>query len=274
MPAHVHITPPPLNNHSAGFSLIELAIVLVIIGLLTGGVLLGKNLIRNADLQTVITDFSRYKVAANQFKDKYMALPGDFSEATTLWGKDNAACSGHTGTAATPGTCNGDGNGQLAYTLSAGVTAEIFQFWKQLHLEGLIQGNFSGLSGAGRYDEAIANINAPAAHLANNAVWSITYFSIANTSAWRSNGDYGNALFMGGQVSAGWPYAAILTSREAHAIDSKADDGHASKGEIWAVGFKLCTLADDATGTETDYLDYDLQRNDTVCALAFRHVIQ
>ena len=57
---------------------------------LVGGVLMGRNLIRNADLQAVVTDATRYRSAASQFQDKYLALPGDFNGATAMWGAADA----------------------------------------------------------------------------------------------------------------------------------------------------------------------------------------
>ena len=60
-----------------GFSLVELSIVLVILGLLTGGILAGQSLIRAAELRSISTDYSRYIAAVQAFRDKYFALPGD-----------------------------------------------------------------------------------------------------------------------------------------------------------------------------------------------------
>ena len=87
----------------------------MILGLLVGGVLAGKSLIRAAELRSIITDYNKYQSAVLAFRDKYFALPGDMTNATLFWGKNNAACPGATGTAATPGTCNGDGSGQIEY---------------------------------------------------------------------------------------------------------------------------------------------------------------
>src|SRR5438552_4058186 len=68
------------------FSLVELSIVLVILGLLVGGILSGQSLIRAAELRSVTTEFSRYLAAVQSFKDKYFALPGDMANATAFWG--------------------------------------------------------------------------------------------------------------------------------------------------------------------------------------------
>jgi prepilin-type N-terminal cleavage/methylation domain-containing protein len=65
-----------------GFSLIESAIVLVIMGFLIGSVLKGRDLIESARLKRVISQLNEYRLATNTFLDKYDALPGDFSEAS------------------------------------------------------------------------------------------------------------------------------------------------------------------------------------------------
>lgn len=65
------------------FSLIELAIVLVIVGLLIGGVLKGQELLESARLKTIISQINQYRLATNTFVDRYGALPGDFDKAST-----------------------------------------------------------------------------------------------------------------------------------------------------------------------------------------------
>ena len=77
------------------FSLVELSIVLVILGLLTGGILAGQSLIRAAELRAVTTEYQRYVAAVQTFRDKYMALPGDMPNAIAFWGAAHA----------TPATC-------------------------------------------------------------------------------------------------------------------------------------------------------------------------
>jgi len=68
----------------AGFTLVELSIVLVIIGLLVGGVLAGKNLIHGAEIRRVITDINNYKSATIQFKQQYRYLGQCFLAARDL----------------------------------------------------------------------------------------------------------------------------------------------------------------------------------------------
>src|SRR6266545_6313422 len=87
-----------------GFTLIEIAIVLVIIGLLLGGVLKGQELITSARVRNLISQQDGVKAAYFGFLDRYRALPGDYANASTTITGVGAAC-GTNG--------NGNGNGQI-----------------------------------------------------------------------------------------------------------------------------------------------------------------
>ena len=96
------------------FSLVELSIVLVILGLLVGGILGGQSLIRAAELRSVAVDKDKFTTAINAFRVKYSAIPGDMTNATDYWGTfstDNITCAYdlHPGTQ----TCNGNGNAKV-----------------------------------------------------------------------------------------------------------------------------------------------------------------
>jgi len=79
-------------HKQAGFTLIEIAIVLVIIGLLTGGVLKGQELITNAKVSNTITKMAALKAAVFGFQDRFRALPGDMSNAAALVGNNAVNC--------------------------------------------------------------------------------------------------------------------------------------------------------------------------------------
>ncbi|MEQ1775315.1 MAG: prepilin-type N-terminal cleavage/methylation domain-containing protein, partial [Burkholderiales bacterium] len=87
-----------------GFTLIEIAIVLVIIGLLLGGVLKGQELITSARVRNLISQQDGIKAAYFGFLDRYRALPGDYTAAVTnITGISVAACNAGVG----------NGNGQI-----------------------------------------------------------------------------------------------------------------------------------------------------------------
>lgn len=113
----------------------ELSIVLVILGLLVGGVLAGRSLIRSAELNAVVHEQNQYKAMLNAFQVKYNALPGDISDATHYWGA-KAASSCTSQPADGIRTCDGNGNGQIH-------GLEAVYLWQHLSNAGLVQGQFA-----------------------------------------------------------------------------------------------------------------------------------
>lgn len=78
-----HITQHP----NVGFTLVEMSIVLVIIGLLVGGILVARGLIKAAELRATLSQVNQITAAVNTFKLRYNALPGDLTIAdVTAWG--------------------------------------------------------------------------------------------------------------------------------------------------------------------------------------------
>lgn len=112
-----------------GFTLIEIAIVLVIIGLLLGGVLKGQELITSARVRNLISQQDGIKAAYFGFLDRFRGLPGDYTlAATNIAGVSTAACNGG----------NGDGNGQITTTNNEMVLA-----WEHLSKSGFINGSYT-----------------------------------------------------------------------------------------------------------------------------------
>lgn len=71
--------------HKNGFSLVELSIVLVILGLLVGGVLTGQSLIQSAEMRAQLAQTQEIKSAIMSFRDRYMCLPGDCNNMTAFF---------------------------------------------------------------------------------------------------------------------------------------------------------------------------------------------
>lgn len=129
-----------MKTHSTGFTLIEIAIVLVVIGLLLGGVLKGQELINSAKVKNFANDFRNIPVFLYGYQDKYKALPGD-QRQTTLDGQFPPAGSA---TACAPNEISGpcvQGNGVLNGSWNAsGITDESFVFWQHVRLANLAAG--------------------------------------------------------------------------------------------------------------------------------------
>jgi len=113
----------------SGFTLIELAIVLVIIGWLLGGVLKGQELINSAKVKNMATDFKNVQVYIYGYQDKFKALPGDDGQvATHLKGATVAT----TGTVSN-GVIQGDWDSETG-------TDESVLFWQHVRLANLASG--------------------------------------------------------------------------------------------------------------------------------------
>jgi prepilin-type N-terminal cleavage/methylation domain-containing protein len=167
---------------SQGFSLVELSIVLVIVGLLTGGILMGQSLIRNAEIQSVIKELGKYSDAVVAFRDQYDALPGDLPDAGNYWGLVNATPATCESTASDGTlTCNGNGNGQIFIGIGGIMYSERWHAMIQLKNAGFISGKFNGLAGSGDVAHAVIGQNSPS-FPASKSGMTITTQAVTSTS--------------------------------------------------------------------------------------------
>ena len=297
--------PPSYRN---AFTLIELSIVLVIIGLIVGGVLVGQDLIKAAEVRAQISQIEKYQTAVNTFRGKYDALPGDISAAA-------ASQFGFAPRGQYAG--EGDGNGVLEGVISNApynnygivvATGEPVMFWVDLSAAHLIDGSFSTASstvvpGA---DITASNIDL---YLPQAKIGRGNYLYV-----------YSGSYFNGGYFNLGVNYFGlsavngILASSQdgfigstptipvamAYCIDKKIDDGLPQSGSVmawylngnqfWTDGTNASTTANEPTpntgalagSPSTCYdnganasspMQYSLAQNNGAsanCALSFR----
>jgi prepilin-type N-terminal cleavage/methylation domain-containing protein len=112
------------RSEQSGFTLVEIAIVMVIIGLLVGGVLKGQAMIENAKVKRIAKQGDELRAAVMTFYDKYGQYPGDENLAAVPPGG---------------GDSDGNGNGQITGT-------EAYEVFRDLALTGLISGSYNGTS--------------------------------------------------------------------------------------------------------------------------------
>ena len=218
----------------SGFSLVELSIVLVILGLLTGGILGGQSLIRAAELRSLSSDLSRYSAAYNTFRDKYFAYPGDMTNATAFWGSaggngSDATCNAAI-SAASKAVCNGNGDGAVD---SSGAVQfdERFYVWKELANAGLLEGNFLGRSNSGSGSaSSTPGVDSPALKMSGTVItpaYAPPVLPSDNNREWFDGAYSFNTFFVFG--SSGSP----LKPEEAWNLDTKLDDGMPATGRFF-----------------------------------------
>lgn len=183
-----------------GFTLVEIAIVLVIIGLLLGGILKGQEMITQAKIKNVMADMSGVSAAMYGYQDRYKALPGDDPKADRWTGVVLSATAG-----------NGVVEGKYA---DADNTKESMQFWNHLRLAGFVSGTgaanpFNAVSGKMGVQTGDGSGAAPAGVL----------------------GEAADTRMFGGLIMC----SANLPDKIAISVDSQMDDGDGKKGNIRAM---------------------------------------
>lgn len=205
-----------------GFTLIELSIVLVIIGLLIGGILAGRDMIRTAQLRGQIRQIEQYRTAVHTFKNKYSGLPGDIKG-------QNFGFVTRTGN-----FCDGDNDAIIRSCFNyssipwAGLInlgGESTYFWSDLAKANLINGTYATASGIlASLTTAQIPLYLPAA-------------SIGNNDYIHAFGDGATNFFVLSQII-GTAGASTLTvsnniiAADAFGIDSKMDDGLPVSGNV------------------------------------------
>jgi prepilin-type N-terminal cleavage/methylation domain-containing protein len=190
------------SRKQRGFTLIEIAIVLVIIGLLLGGVLQGQQLIENSRVKSATNDFNGIAAAVFSYQDRYGRLPGDDPGARTARGSSwpRAATSG-------------DGNGVIAITatpFAPAATDEVGYFFQDLRSAGFIAGNPT--------DTGTAALPA-------NPFGGLTTIVTAGVLTDGTNALAGTKVCMGN-----------VSGTAAIALDTQLDDGSSNTGRFRAVG--------------------------------------
>ncbi len=267
------------DKPNSGFTLVELSIVLMVIGLLVSGILVGQDMIRGAELRSIVTDKDRIQTSIMLFKQKYDALPGDMPNATAFWGlmptgtcsQTSVGASGGTGTQ----TCNGNGDGLIEADIIvfvAGANLELLLAWQHLSNAGLIQGQYNGIfSGAWG-----ASGQGPPSNISNSSIWQISNLgSRAISDIDYFEGTHINELRI---LSPGITAAerdAQLTPSEAWNIDKKIDDGLPGLGNMVTYernGAPCNTLDASSTVAIAGTATYNVTNPNKTCRPNFRYL--
>lgn len=220
---------PSSKSKERGFSLVELSIVLMIIGLLVGGVIAGRALIRAAEIRSIATSFSELQIAVKEFQMQYKGLPGDMLDATRYWDAldGNEATCRTLPSDGTKKTCNGDGNGKIYVG-----TNESFRFWQHLANAELISGKYTGIRGSGSTQHAVPGENVPSFKGIPGIGWSFDE-SGGSASVWYwDRADEGNSWVLGTANTMYSTESGAFTLVEAWGVDKKIDDGMPGTGVV------------------------------------------
>jgi prepilin-type N-terminal cleavage/methylation domain-containing protein len=190
-----------MKRFKQGFTLVEIAIVLVIIGLLLGGILKGQEMIVQARVKNAIADFSGISVAYHGYLDRYRAVPGD-DRGATRW----------------PGATPGNGDGVLSGKYnepSAASEPESRLWWSHLRYAGFIAGPGSSAdqpsnSFAGRIGVQTGDASSPIKPVMDTADPAVTGFATLIVCS------------------------ANIPDKVAIAIDTQLDDGVHNTGSVRA----------------------------------------
>lgn len=233
------------TGKARGFTLIELSIVLVIIGLIVGGILTGRSLIRASELSATVSQIQKYAATLNTFRTKYdNHLPGDMDcKVAPQYGLFQVTWSGHCGAGDNTlhDVANEDGMIYMglnqAQTLGGGCGGECSIFWRHLSDAKMVDGNFGAdlnfqgdpvtVDGSGNY---VWSLYMPTAKYGSGNYIVIASMSFSGTYSTITSD---NAFYFTTQGTATQnPFKPMMTPNDAYAIDSKIDDGKPTQGKV------------------------------------------
>lgn len=252
------------RSRSDGFTLVELAIVLAIIGVLVGGVIAGQYMIRRTQLQAIVNDFGKYKTALAQFKEQYQAYPGDFADATEYWGTDTTgACPSGVSTPKRE-TCNGNADGTVTGT-------EGIRAWQHLANAGVIPGMYSGVRGPNGALNMVGGLNAPAGKIGNSTFQYERYHYATSTSMMFPSTPIVSILYYGlpNTVYLGLPVSPLLTPEEMQNMDRKFDDGLPALGGWRSLRSYHPNCTNDGVGVLPADVVYKLSYSNIACSVVY-----
>ncbi len=246
-----------MYKENKGFTLVEIAIVLTIIGLLIGGIIKGSQMIKNAEVSATIANMKSIQAAMATFRSSYRAYPGDFSTATTQLANCDAS------TNCTDG--NGDSFIWVPYSayyymrgtpLDTGLERETWLFWKHLALANLISGVDVSDNGTSK-GVPIADIGG---------------IIKAGTHSGNTNCSYGTDYARGWWLSVVPAFNYFCTSgngfevKISAQVDRKIDDGMPTTGDLRAGGSVADLCAIDSGGR----MIYNMVDGDAGCTFSYK----
>lgn len=229
------------QGSNKGFTLIELSIVLVIIGLIVGGVLVGQDLIKAAEIRATVSQVEKYNTAVNVFRLKYNGLPGDLATPASFFssvtsGNESAQGDGD-------GLIEGNASANTPCTLTTCIAGEAAVFWYMLNNAGLIPDAVTTVNYEA-FTLTVSDATNPAARMGKGARFAI--MSIAGINYYVI-GNFGNSALTAGTAT----FTAAMTPTEALQLDGKLDDGKPASGVSTSIAVATALPGTAANGAVT-----------------------
>lgn len=212
-----------INKKQAGFTLVEIAVVMVIVGFLIGGILQGREMIKNAQVTRTISDARGIQVLTTQFEDKYGYMPGDFDALNRISGCESGnanSCLGGNGNGSVGGFRGVD---DVAWRTVVTGRSETLQFWKHLALANFI----TTVDASSDFSTLAWSESHPAAAVGGGYEF---YYDALTTIGFAG---HILRLSLDGVAPTGG-MVGVLTPDQAAQIDRKMDDGMAGSGKVFA----------------------------------------
>jgi len=240
---------PAGRGSGGGFTLVELSIVLIIIGVIAGGIIVAKSMIQAARVEAVVRQIQQYDAAVANFQTKYGGLPGDSTVMGCVDGVNNNVCGN--------GIIGDDGNSSPKY-----FKGETANFWPNLQVSGFTYPQTFTPVINGTFNASPTAPNAPVIAASNPGSVIAAYWYHDNSKNVYLSGDWTGLDISGAGANTISDTKFIFRPEMALAIDTKMDDGQPGSGKVSV--WKETGACDNTIGSQ-----YDVDTADATCDLSF-----